>query len=92
MAIVFAVQKWRPFLTGCKFIACMDQMSLKFLLKQRLVGAEHQRWITKLMGYDFEVQYQLGIEIKATDALLHMSVEVSLANISIPQVITMEEL
>ena len=44
------------------------------------------------MGYDFEVQYRPIIENKATDALSHMPVEVSLANISIPQVIAMEAL
>ena len=92
MAIVFAVQKWQPYLTGHKFIVHTDQKGLKFLLEQRLVGAEHQRWITKLIGYDFEVQYRPEIENKATDALSRMSIEVSLANISIPQMITMEEL
>ena len=57
VAIVFVVQKWRPFLIGHKFIVRMDQRSLKYLLEQRLVAAKHQRWITKLMGYDFKVSY-----------------------------------
>ena len=91
MAIVFAVQKWRPYLIGNKFIACTNQSSLKFLLEQRLVTDEHQGWVNKLLGYDFEVKYQPGMENKAINALSRMPKEVSLATLSIPQEITMEE-
>ena len=33
------------------------------------MATEHQRWITKLMGYEFEVQYKLGLENKVVNAL-----------------------
>ena len=92
MAIVFAEQKWRPYLIGHKFIVHTDQRSLKFLLEQRLVAVEHQRWITNLMGYDFEVQYWPGLENKAADALSRQLEEVSLATLFIPHVGAMEEL
>ena len=92
MAIVFVVQKWRPYLIGNKFIVCTNQRSLKFLLVRRLVTDEHQGWVNKLLGYDFEVKYWPGMENKATNALSRMPKEVSLATLSIPQVITMEEI
>ena len=42
MAIVFSIQKWRPYLLGRRFVVQTNQRNLKFLLDQRLVSMEHQ--------------------------------------------------
>jgi len=69
MAIVFAVQKWRHYLMGKHFIIRTDQRSLQFLMGQHVMAEEQQKWVTKLMGFDFEIQYRPGCENKAADAL-----------------------
>ena len=79
MAIVLAIQKCRPYLEGCHFTVHTDQQSLKFLLEQRLIGRDHQKWIAKLMGYSFDIQYRPGAENKVADALSRVEYESSLA-------------
>lgn len=55
MAVVFAVQRWRPYLLGKRFIIRSYQSALKFLLDQREIPLEYQQWVTKLLGYEFEI-------------------------------------
>lgn len=60
LALVFAVQKWEQYLLGNHFIVRTDQKSLKWLLQQKLSTPFQQFWLSKLMGFDYEVQYKKG--------------------------------
>lgn len=69
MEMVLAVQKWRHYLIGRRFVIWTDQHSIRFISQQREIGCEYQRWVTKLLGYDFEICYRPGITNKVADAL-----------------------
>ena len=70
MALVLAVQHWRHYLMGRSFKVFTDHKSLKYLLQQRLNTADQHYWLSKLMGFQFEIIYKLGVENKAADAEL----------------------
>lgn len=53
---------------------------------------EHQKSVTKLLGYDFEIQYRPSLENKAVDTLSHLPVAADLAIISISKVMDLGEL
>ena len=46
-----------------------DHDSLKYFLEQRLSLEEQQKWVTKMLGYDFEIIYKKGKQNIVTDAL-----------------------
>lgn len=64
MAVVLAIQRWRPYLLGQRFIMRTNQQALKYLLEQRIVQLEYHKWISKLLGYDFEIQYKPSLKDK----------------------------
>jgi hypothetical protein len=68
-SLVSAIQKWRPYLLGQSFVVKTDQQSLKFLLEQKVGTPFQQKWISKLLGYDFVVEYKKGVENRVANAL-----------------------
>lgn len=60
MALVLAIQHWRPYLLGHRFVIPTDQRNLHHLLSQPLQTPTQQNWAAKLLGYDFDV-YKEGI-------------------------------
>ncbi|PKA63782.1 putative mitochondrial protein [Apostasia shenzhenica] len=69
LAIVTAVQKWRPYLMGTHFTIRTDHHSLKYMMEQRIATTAQQRWIAKLAGYDFTITYKKGTKNIVADAL-----------------------
>ncbi|KAA8543343.1 hypothetical protein F0562_021162 [Nyssa sinensis] len=69
LAIIHAIRTWRPYLFGQKFYIQTDQRSLKYLLEQRMVTLEQQKWVAKLLGYDYDILYKPGRENSVVDAL-----------------------
>jgi hypothetical protein len=85
---VTTVKKWRPYLLGHFFTIKTDHQSLKFLLEQKIGTPMQQRWASKLLGYEFVVEYKKGQENKVADVLSRRNEEemltASLAVISYP--------
>nr|AAL82656.1 retrotransposon protein, putative, unclassified [Oryza sativa Japonica Group]AAM18147.1 Putative gag-pol polyprotein [Oryza sativa Japonica Group] len=69
ISLVQAVRHWRPYLWGRQFIVKTDHYSLKFLLDQRLSTIPQHHWVSKLLGFDFVVEYKPGKQNAAADAL-----------------------
>ncbi|GJZ63641.1 transposon ty3-G gag-pol polyprotein [Tanacetum coccineum] len=69
LAIVKAVKKWRSYLVGQRFVVKTDHISLKYLLDQRISTPAQARWLPKLLGYDFRVEYKKGVSNRGADAL-----------------------
>jgi hypothetical protein len=69
MAILHVVETWRPYLIGRHFQIKTDHHSLKYFLEQWLSSPEKHKWVTKMLGYDYEIIYKKGKENVVVDAL-----------------------
>ena len=69
MEILHALKQWCPYLIGRDFKVKTNRDSLKYFLKQRLSLEEQQKWVTKILGYDFEIVYKKGKKNVVADAL-----------------------
>ena len=61
-------------------------------MEQQVVSPECQKWVLKLMGYDFEIQYRPGMENRAANALSRLHSSVTLMNLIIPWVLQLDQL
>ena len=50
--------------------------SLKYFLEQRLSSEQHTKWVTNILGYDFEIIYKKGKLNVVADALSRKDEEV----------------
>lgn len=84
LAIVEAIRIWRPYLLGQRFTIQTDQRNIKFFLEQKVATPEQQKWMAKLMGYDYEIVYRPGRENTAADALSRRSDSPTLFHVFVP--------
>ncbi|MFS7996550.1 putative nucleotidyltransferase, Ribonuclease H [Helianthus anomalus] len=72
LALIFAVKYWHHYLAMGHFIIRTDQKSLKLLMEQKITTPLQQVWLSKLLGYNFEIVYKAGNDNKVADALSRM--------------------
>ena len=58
LALVKSVRKWCPYLLGKPFTVRTDQQSLKYLLEQRITTPAQTRWLPKILGYEYVIEYK----------------------------------
>ena len=74
-AVVMVVQKSKHYLIHKPFTIRSDQMSLKYLWEQKEFPSQYAKWLVKLMGFQFSVEYCEGRTNKVADALSRVNGE-----------------
>lgn len=69
LAIIWAVQYYRPYLFGTKFTIVTDHKPLTWLMNFKQPNSKVIRWRLQLLEYDFEVVYKNGSQNVIADAL-----------------------
>lgn len=64
-----AVRCWRQYLLGSRFIIYTDHQSLHSLLHQSIQTPDQHKWLTKLLGFDFDIVYKSAATNRLADAL-----------------------
>ncbi|GAB2270632.1 hypothetical protein Dimus_038865 [Dionaea muscipula] len=69
LAVLSVVQKWKHYLMSQPFVIKTDHESLKYLLEQKLSNCAQVKGITRLLGFQYTIQYKKGTENVVPDAL-----------------------
>lgn len=69
LAVLWAIEKLRPYVEGSKFTVVTDHYSLVWLNRLQSPAGRLARWAVKLQQYDYEIIHRKGREHVVPDAL-----------------------
>jgi hypothetical protein len=69
LAIMHALAKFRQYLVGARFVVKSDHNSLKYLLEQKDLNERHQKLVSKIQAYDFDIEFVKGKNNVVANAL-----------------------
>ena len=75
LAMKWSIKHFQTYLLGCHFKVDMDNNPPTYFLTSPSMDATKQRWINKLVKYDFSLEYQKGKNNTVADALSRISEE-----------------
>ena len=75
MAIVWAMERLRPFLIGIPFIVLTDCQALVHINTYKTKNHQIIRWQKLLADYEFEIVHRSGVQMQHVDALSRAPVE-----------------
>ncbi|XP_070029736.1 uncharacterized protein [Nicotiana sylvestris] len=73
LAVVFAIEKFCPYLMGAKVIVHTDHAAIRYLMSKKNSKARLMRWVLLLKEFDIDIQDRKGSENQVADHLSHWS-------------------
>ena len=84
LAMVKSIQKWRHIYLGICSPFVQTRKASSTSWKQQITTPTQARWLPKINGYDYEIEYKKGVENQGADSLSRI-VEFQFISISMPQ-------
>lgn len=69
LAVIAAIEKFRPYIEGIRFTVITDHASLLWLQNLKNPAGRLGRWALRLQPYDFEIRHRKGKFMVVADAL-----------------------
>lgn len=82
LSVVYAIEKFRPYIDGLHFEVVTDHSALKWLHKMKDPHGRLGRWAMKLQQFSFDVIHRPGKSHTVPDALSRATVELNILEIT----------
>ena len=76
LAIVYALRRFRVYVSGIRFKIITDCNALALALKKKDINPKIGRWILELLNYDYITEHRPGSKMSHVDALSRLPIDV----------------